>query len=249
MKIVLLLSNNNNNNNNNCEIQSLYSEVKCFNLFFVNELNIIFEITKIIFEDLDVNNYILSQYDNGFIYYALSEKSLLKEKYMESLFFANKCKEILLQDGNYKRIIDLNLNLFSCYVQYKNYNDCYELSKAQLFLLKSFKIEDDTKTKTLKYYLLSSLALEKYDEIISLVGKKQSILITELCEYLVALYKTNNDKYLQTLNETLNNSQNNDSIIKICETINEYLQNNNKKVLNNLNGLVLEVLIEILKDK
>ena len=61
--------------------------------------------------------------------------------------------------------------------------------------------------------------------------------------------QVNNEKYLQTLNETLNNSKNNDERISICKIMDEYLQNNNKKILNDLKGLVLEVLIELLKDK
>ena len=204
---------------------------------------------KIKLDNINVNDYILNRYEDGLIYFSLSTQAIIKENYMESMYYSNKCKEKLLEDGNYKRIIYLNLNLFICYSYFKNYEDCYELTKAQLLLLKSFKIEDDIKTQTLKYYLLSCLALEKYDEIISLIEEKQSILITEFCEYLVALYKTNNEKYLQTLNETLNNSKNNDERISICKIMDEYLQNNNKKILNDLKGLVLEVLIELLKDK
>lgn len=249
MKLFLLLSTGKDHKQYEEELTPIFEEIKKYKSFFVSGLDIIYEIVKIILDDIDINDYILNQYDNGDIYYSLSTQALLKQKYMEGLYFANKSKEILLRDGNYKRIIFLNLNFFTFYAHFKNYQDCYDLSKSQLLLLKSFKMEDDIKTQTLKFYLLSALALEKYDEVIAMIEEKQSMVITEFCEYLVALYKTNNDKYLQTLNETLNDSQNDNETINICKIMDEYLQNNNKKILNDLRGLVLEVFIELLKDK
>lgn len=236
------------------ENKNLFNELQLYTSFFNNSMFEIFDILNCSFSDININDYISKKYDNGLFYYSISAKCLNKELYMETLHFGNKCKEILLKESNYNRLIFLNLKILNCYNHFKNYQECYNISKAQQLALKSLNVTGTLVSYTNKHFLVSCIALKKYEEAIKLIEGENTIYLTELIVYLVSLYNTNQIKYEEVFNEYVEMIKNLDdetnSMFSISlAIINDYLRFGKKKRLKELksNGAMF-VLIEILED-
>lgn len=66
----------------------------------------------------------------------------------------------------------------NCYIHFKNYEGCADLSYSQLLTLKSFGITTGEYEQALKLYLTCCVALEKYNSIISIIESKKDINLT-----------------------------------------------------------------------
>ena len=236
------------------ENSELFNELQSYTCFFNESMFEIFDILNSSFSNIDINEYIMEKYENGLFYYAISAKCLSKELYMETLHFANKCKEILLKESNYNRLIYLNLKLLNCYNHFKNYQECYNSSKAQQLALKSLNVTGTLVSYTNKHFLVSCIALKKYEEAIKLIEGEKTIYLTELIVYLVSLYNTNTEKYEEVFNEYIEmiknlDKESNAMFSLSLDIINEYLRFGKKKRLKELKSLnAMIVLIDILND-
>lgn len=229
----------------------LFEEVKNYVPFFSKELIEIYDLVSVSFENNNLNKLVAKNYDNGMFYFTIAAKYLMNNKYLECLYYANIGKEMLLRDGNYKRIIYLNHKILNCYNAIKNYEACYLLANQQILTLRSFNFLGYDLgyeyTSTMKHLVISCLAISKFEEVIDLLKDKEQMTLTELSCLLVANYYVNKINY-QKLYEELINECMDTKYFNIFLNINLYLTKREKKSLKVLSGLVTDSLITVLKE-
>lgn len=150
------------------ENEILFEKIKKYEVFLKYSLTDLYEIILLSLEKDIPENYWIKNYNNASAYFILSTRSYLKKRYIESLFFGNKCQEILFRDGNINRLIYLNYTLMSCLAHVGNYEECYELASRQLLSLKSIGVTNDFRVNGCRNYVA-----------ISLVGKRAYKLVYE----------------------------------------------------------------------
>ena len=246
------------------ENRDILNEIGLYQSFYNESMYEIFDILNTSFNDININDYIMKKYENGLFYFGIASKCLSQLKYIECLHFANKCKEILLAENNYSRLMYINLKIMGCYTHFRRFEECYNLSKTQLYALNSFDYPSPSEQNyrivgylvisTVKHYVVSCVCLKKYNEIIKTIEKLKMIHTTELITFLIALYHTDINKYEEIRQEYYNMvKDSNDEelkrrVIGINEIIDQYLKKGIKKRLDELKEHAMIVLIDYLKD-
>ncbi len=229
---------------------NLYNEIKKFNRFFNESLLEIYELIYLAFEENIVNEKWMKNYTNGKAYYILSFRAYNDKKYIESMFFANKCKEFLSQDGNIIRTIYLNNILMSSLLFVGNYEECNKISFKQLLTLKSINIDNRNLEKnTLKFYITSLFALNKYSKVINEVERTELYNLTTLTCYLLSKYKIyGKEEYCKLYDEIIKNKDN-EKHLEYLGVINKYVLKKDKSSLLSIdNNQIAPWLIKILKN-
>lgn len=168
-------------------------------------------------------------------------------KYIESLYYAQKAKEIFMVDENYKKMAYANLNIMSCYCYLNNYQKYYNLARTQYYSLASFNDYSDLEENSSKHYAISLLAIKEYKELENVFKNKVDISFTEVICLLISKYYNKYDeyqKYYTNIYEVLKN----DERIETLESINNYLINNDKRKLKQINKGIHNSLIYVLKN-
>lgn len=234
-KLLLLASSNANHSSiikNNIED---YKQLKKYKKFFTDELLNVYELIFLVFEADISDGYWLKNYNNGMAYYILASRSYYNKKYIESIFFATKCKEFLSAEGNIIRTLFLNNTLMSSLLYVGNYEECNDLAFKQNLSLKAINSQYTFLNKyAIKYYIASLLGLNKYSEIISKLENKPSYNITLLTCYLVAVFKVKGiNEYYKAFNEI--NVENLDEKYKqYLNLLNTVITKNKKSLLQQL---------------
>lgn len=180
---------------------SVFREVEQYKLFFNNSVYEIFESISLIFIDEIPDNNWIKNYNNASAYYILSTRCAMKKRYLECLFFANKAKLFLEDDGNINRLL-LNHTIMNCLLNVGNYEECYDLASKQFLILQSIGRDDDHQLKAAnKFISISLLGLQKYKEVVVRLDKNESYNMTELCCFLIAKYKMDKKEYCKYYNE------------------------------------------------
>lgn len=229
--------------NNNFE---LYEEVKQYEDFFDDELKEIIEILDVTFKK-DIDIYFLSNdYINELTYHTIATRCLVMKRYIESIYYCNKVKELYLKDENYKRAFYINLTLIS------NYNYLLKFKNAYFLAQKQFKVLSSLKNKGLEYeytkglYTITCLGLKKFNEVISILKSKNNLGLSEVFSLLISYYYTDKKQYDTFLKELTANDKNN-NFKEYLNILNSILKNNNKKKIIqletcNINKCILEIL-------
>ena len=141
--------------------------------------------------------------------------------------------------------------LMQCYLYFRDYEECYNFSKQVLLMCRSFGIVGFEYETPLKNYAVSCIALGKYNEVIQIYEKKESINYNELCYFLVALFETDKEKYNEAISEYTKaaNIINDDYVKLILSVINGYNVKGTKKRLDELNEYIMLTFIKILKER
>lgn len=251
---ILIRSNNQKGISNQVkENEQDFHEVSKYVKFFNESIKPLYDLHAIVMSNDDVASYLTNEYDNALFYFVLSSKSYLERRYVECYHYAIKCKDMLIKEGNYKRLQYLNRNLRQCYLYFNNYELCYELSKQEVIMCKSFGIKGKDLYYALEYLIFSCLSLNKYNEIIEYVDEKGDINVSELCAYLIALYETDKNEYNKFKKEYINSIENDDVELReqvemTIDSIEYYLVNKSMKKIQLLpKNLIFETMIKILE--
>ena len=241
LKLFILINLPTSPQNTLSENQDLYNEILDYQNFYSRELLEILEIIRVSFTNLSDND-LNDNYQNELSCYTLATKCYLKGKYIYSLYFAKTAKEKFIENENYKRVYYINLTLLACYNALGKYEDAYSLGTKQLYSLTANKNYEFEYTATRMHFLITCLALAKYDIIVSSLAKINKLSLTELVCYLLAAYKSNMKLYNDVLANTINIAQ----YEKTLKTISDYITNKNRKsdieLLTGINKNLLQII-------
>lgn len=176
--------------------KELYEEVAKYELFFNHGLYELFEIVYLVFTDSISSNHWIKNYKNGMSYFVLSTRSYLDGRYIESIFYGDKCKKMLFEDGNVNRLFYLNNTIMSSLIYVENYEECADMAFRQLASLESINFQEKFQfTMSKKFRILALLGEKKYDLIKEENINNFDMTLTELVCMIIAMYlKNNKDK-------------------------------------------------------
>lgn len=210
----------------------LYSEIKKFKNFYNNDLVGIYNLFILTFENNSIDYNLAKELYGGFSYYIASFRAWKNKKYTECLYYAEKGKDILVEESNYKRIVNLNFNIMSSLMYLNRFEECFELAFDQVLMLESFGFESDELMRIKRYLLVSALGLGKYEFIIKSLKNKVSFNKIEISCYMVALNQINFKEYADFYKEIIEVE---DIVCKnICILLNSYLESPSKEKLSKL---------------
>lgn len=225
---------------------NLYNEIKKYLIFFNEDLLEIVDILALTFESSIPEEIMMKTYKNSLAYYSLSSRLCNDERYVESLFIAKKAEDVLVREKNYKRLLYLNVKMMHCLNSIHSYQECFDLASMQLLTLQSFVETEYEYNHTIKNLAICCLPLGKYKYISDLIIEQQNISLTELCCLLVAKYKVDTveyEKLYKSYYEMMTNSGKSN-----LEVINNFLKNDERKILNKLDiGILTEIVVSALK--
>ena len=163
----------------------------------------------------------------------------MNRRYIETLFFASKCKEILFIDGNMNRTLYLNNTIMSSLIHVGNYEECYNLSFRQLKALESIGSQNEFLIGSAKkFILLSKLGRNEFKDIISNYFHNEDLSLTETICLLIALYQQGTiDKDLSKFKnyyEELDVDKLNEKHSVVIKSLNQFFSCKRKSLLSRL---------------
>lgn len=212
----------------------LYYEVKKYKNFYNDGLKGIYNLFVLTFENNSIDYNLAKELYGGFSYYVASFKAWKDKKYTECLYYAEKGKDILVEETNYKRIVNLNFNIMSSLMFLNRFEECFELAFNQLLMLQSFSYGKREEQITERYLLESALGIGKYDFIVKRVKDNEVFTLTEIICYMIALNQVSLSEYKVFYIKLINDLSENDKNKNICTAINKYLTCKNKENLSKL---------------
>lgn len=178
--ISLIVSNN----------EELFNHVKMYTVFFNNSLSEIYELIYLSFEKNIKEDCWVKNYNNASAYFILASRSYMNKSYIETLFFAEKCKEKLYQDGNVNRILYLNNTIMSSLIHVGNFEECYIVAFKQLKSLESLALNNEFLIDTCnKFLAISMLGKKDYDNVLNKFYNSDSLTLTIILCLLIALHE------------------------------------------------------------
>ena len=85
------------------ENELLFENVKKYIAFLDYALADFYKLVYLSFEKIISEDNRIKNYNNGLAYFILSSRSYINKRYIETLFFASKSKEMFFADGNINR--------------------------------------------------------------------------------------------------------------------------------------------------
>lgn len=247
-KLLFILINDNNTSLIINENQYLYEQVIKYKQFYNEELQDVLNHVEILFDKDFHNKKIYLDSKNGITYSIVSSKYLQANKYIESLYYAQKAKEIFIADENYKRVTYVNFNIMSCYCNLNNFEKYYNLAHTQYLALSSFNDFSDACDLSAKHYAISLVANKYYQELEYFLKYKTDVTFTEVICLLIAKFNIDREeyhKYYMNVKEVLKG----DKRFEILDKINKYLIGKDKKELKQINEGIHNNLIYVLKQQ
>lgn len=219
--------------------EELFERIKKYQDFLKKGLFDLFELVYLSFEKNISEDCWIKNYNNASAYFILTSRSYMNKRYIETLFFASKCKEILFIDGNINRTIYLNNTIMSALIHVGNYEECYNLSFRQLKALESLDCQNQFLIDASnKFLLISKLGKMEYKEIIKKCLDDNNLLLTETLCLLIALYQQGViDKNLSQYKKyykKLEDDKLDEKKASIIIALNQYLNCKRKSLLNKL---------------
>lgn len=211
----------------------MFNKVKKYSSFFTKELHEILSLLALFFERDSSECEWTDNFNNPLAFQILSSKNYNEKKYIESIFYAYKAQDILLSDFNYRRMINLNQTIISSLLYIGNYSECLTIVNKQISCLKSFNLYEFEFRSASISYVVALLGLNKYDEVITLLRDKCDYDMTELTCYLIALFKSNKQKYKHYFSEEIDLTTN-DDVSEYFKLLNYFLNHRDKKIINSL---------------
>ena len=246
-KLVIILNLPKSPSNLIVEYHTLYEKLKEYFNFYNDGLKELLEIAEVIFqEDID-DVFLAKKFQNKQVYYTLCTKCMIKGRYIESIYFGNLIKDILIKDENYKRVYYVNLTLMASYNGLFRFEKTYELGKKQMLSLESINDTDFAYITTRKHFIIACIGLKKYDEILGMLKDKEKYNLTETTCLIISTYFTNKKEYDSLFLKIHENVNKKDSK-KYLDILNKILKNNDKQLIDQLqNYNINKILIKVLK--
>lgn len=225
----------------------LYNNVKIYKNFFVGDLKSILELVTIFFNDDYKEEEWLKNYDDAMTYQIIASKCLKKGKYIETIFYANKAKEILVKEQNFKRLFNINNAIMYSLLFVGNYEECFSLSSSQILSYRSFNNEEELLNAS-NYQIVSLLGLKKYNEVLKKLKCNKEFDLTLLTCFLVSMYCNNKTEYQNYYNKEIEIDKYEENDKMVFKIINSVLTHNDKRQLFKLEKMdIMPQVILILK--
>lgn len=227
--------------------QELLSYKKHYYISPFTELLVMLEVSfsgnKLINFDKDIY---FAEEMRGLIYYSYSANAYLAKKYDLCLYYAKECKEYLIIDSNYKRMITLNLSYFACLNYIGEYYKCMKEARKQiLYLNESYQNKDLIYFTEIHYYS-ACLGAKMYEEIIENCFYKEVYNCYEYVFLLLTTFYYNKILFKQLINKYVNEDRGGDILLSkhknIIEDLISYLTTQKKiYYLEKLNNSELNI--------
>ena len=176
------------------ENKEVFEELKLYaKKYFVSPFIELFTFVEILYYenkpyDVEFNKNI-SEDMKGVLYNGFAANAILSQNYGLCLHYCNECRNHLIKDHNYGRLIFVNLIYFACLNKIGEYKKCFGESRRQLmYLMESMYNEELVKATSLHYYT-ACLGLNDFVEIINSINNKQIFSSNDYIFILLASYK------------------------------------------------------------
>lgn len=205
----------------------LMQEILKLKKFFSNDFNELISLIEIAKGNFIEQN-IKSR--SGLLYFTLASKMAQNNESIKALYYAQKARDIFLEQNNFLRTYYTNLILMLAYTGISDFQSCYDLAQKQLLSLDAFKNPDKKLYyTTTNHFIIASLGLKRYNETLDLIGESENYPRTAQYCRLVALYMTNKTKYKNELEKLLKDDNPDEN--KVLEALNLVLTKKNKEAL------------------
>lgn len=232
-------------NSNNEEFSDLGKYILVFN----DDIKVIYDLLELVYCKELTNEMLSKNYTNGICYSILASRQRISKKYIESLYFAQKAKEIFFKENNLKRIIAINLVILNSLALSDNLEEYYSLANEQMLTIKSFDIKGVFEIGAVKHLGNAYLATKKYKDAIDLIEDREEITITELSIYIAAKYFYLGEKFNEWYKKEIVDDESLKEVLFVFNYIVEYLKTSDKKILSKIEGtnLLMAALTHVLK--
>ncbi len=218
-----------------------FERVKRYRLFFTKELNDILDILSL-FYDKDIEDHKWGDtYVNPLSYQILAARASVKENHIGAIHYAEKAKEILIEDMNIKSIITINFTIINSLLYLGNYKRAYDLTLKQMMCVKTLNISGFDYDSTYRLMILTLLGMKEYDKIINELSSNDSLTQSDCICLLTALYYKDKSKYLEYVEDN--------KTYQLIIDLDNYLKTNDKKELIKLEKYKInKQVLNVLKD-
>lgn len=218
------------------EKYELFNELKKYKgSYFTSPFAEMFTIIEILFSGKELIEFDkeIPFADNmrGLLYNVYASNAYLSKRYDLCLYYARECKEHLLLDHNYKRLLSVNLMYLACLNMIGEYAKCMKEAKAQILYLTETKQSYEDVYLTEIHYYTSCIGARDFNEIIDSIAYKDNI---NSSEYMFLLIASSHDKkqypkYLEKYK--LESSKFNDKQNEYINIIIDYLSKKNRQIV------------------
>lgn len=226
----------------------LFNEVKKYKNFYNPSLRGIYNLFILTFESNSIDYNLAKELYGGFSYYVASFRSWKDKKYTECLYYADKAKDILVKESNYKRISNLNFNIMSSLIYLNCFEECFELAFNQMLMLESFAFQKSETKRTMKYLLPAAIGIGKYEFVVKKLKDLDTMSQVEIVCYMISLSQLSFKDYDSFYQENFKSQQSNDIVASILKNTNNYIFSPNKDNLQKLDEFSsLKYIVHVLK--
>lgn len=208
----------------------LFIEISSYKVSFNDSLMNIYNILKLIFSKELTNEMLSKKYNNGICYSIIASRHRINKRYFESLYFAQKAKEMFVLENNLKRILYINFTILNDLSLTDNYEEYYYLTRQQLLTIRSFGSNTIEYESIEKHLIVSSLALKMYDQVIEIVEKNEEKTITDFSALVVAKYNVLGEKFDLWYDEEIKTTEGIEEYLPLLKTLIEFLKTSDKKL-------------------
>lgn len=231
----------------------LYNIVKRYEKFYTNDLLEILNFLSVIFEDELTLDMCININNNPMTYHDLSLRYYLEEKYEYAYYYAEKAKNILIDESNYKRLIMVNRVIIDSLLNLNEFDKALDYAQKNKLSLMALNFNDEISIYD-NYIAISFLGLRRYKDIINLLFMKKDLSELSTIETICYIASINMIISKHNIYDDSDNINNIESLYKgldkkmvVC--VNSYLYKKDLNILNELgkNGAT-KSLIRVLRN-
>ena len=194
------------------ENKEVFEELRLYTKgFFVSPFIELFTFVEILYYenkpyDIEINKNI-SENMKGVLYNGFAVNAVLSKNYSLCLYYCNECRNYLIKDHNYNRLIFMNLIYFACLNQIGEFKKCFEESRRQLTYLLEVMHNEELLHATFLHYYTACIGLNDYAEIIDSISGKEVFTCNDYIFILLASYSYDKKKYQKYMSKFLNEKE------------------------------------------
>ena len=223
------------------EIKDEYEWLSQFkHSYFVSPFSEIFIIIEVLYSYDKLKEFdkevVFSDGMRGLIYNVYTTNAYLSKKYDLCLYYARECRDYLIRDNNFERVILINLTYFSCLNMIGEYKKCMRESYYQLLHLIETDKPKELIHSTKIHYLVACLGARDYKEVIETIEEFATFSSTEYDFLFCASYAYDTKLFHKYLNKYENDKKKFDDVdVEYNSLIIDYITSTNK---NKYKGLI-----------
>lgn len=227
--------------------RSDFLELTKFYNFFNESLKEVYDLIQLVYCDNYDDKLLTKKYENGIGYSIISINYKRKKKYYESLYFANKAKDIFIKENNFKRAIYINNTILNNLVAIGDFEEYYELANKQYLTVRALDMSVRDKINCMKHVLTSCISLRKYNEVKRYCENKTLTTITEIFCYIIAQYYILKEEFSCWIEKFIDEKIKDKNGILFIKQLIEFLKKPEKSKLEIFKGSeILEALLVVL---